>query len=552
MTPTLNARGGINKVSAKEATGVTTAGSTGVGGVETLPVAPSTNIPVSAIESSNVSPVQMPSVPTSQVNTGAALASADQTIGNIQAQQTKELEAQKEAAANEETESVRRINEAVGILGTQEAKRNELETKAGIPEANKRLRELTTGLSQATADLRQFDLDNVNTIEQMRVDASKRDITKRTFNAQSAEANIQMAVQRAGKVASVYAQQASVQILQDDIKGATDSIDKALKSAYEPIRMQLEMEKIFFQRNANRFDTAQQNVVNAKMKEIEQQQNEIDRAIMSVDSAVASGFATDKDVETMTALSSNPQEQKVYADKIVALAARTQYQNALAATQAAAQRAAQTASNDVQAQAISKAISSQTALDVIDVIKNNPLGIKAISGSTGFGRTSISTAFEGLKRGFVGGTAAGAVAGSVIPGVGTVAGGALGGVLGAVTGAGVGTVQAAGQRADVAAGLGYLVNSETFAEMRRLKQGGVTFGSLTEGERIAIGKAADALFSAMEVDNNGAVVSVRTSEKEFERLLNDFQQKQQTYLQEANMVAAGFTQEDISFLNSLR
>jgi hypothetical protein len=277
----------------------------------------STNVPVSAIENNAPAPLQFPEQPLSTINTGAAISSAENLTGNLQAQFTQEQEAEKAAAGLKESETDRRIRESVGILGTESTARTEMEKKAGIPEANKALRLLTTGLAQATASLREFDRFNANNLNAIEVEAGKRDITKRTFASMSREEQVKANVERANMVADIYAQQASIQVLQDDIKAATESIDKALNAFYEPKRQELQMEMMFFQRNAQRFDTASQNVVNAKMKEIEQQQKEIDRAVNLTNAAVATGAATAQEIHDMMSLGDNPKEQSLFASQIL-------------------------------------------------------------------------------------------------------------------------------------------------------------------------------------------------------------------------------------------
>ena len=61
-------------------------------------------------------------------------------------------------------------------------------------------------------------------------------------------------------------------------------------------------------------------------------------------------------------------------------------------------------------------------------------------------------------------------------------------------------------------------------------------------------KSADALFSAMDVDESGAVTGVNVSEERFQTLLNDFQTKQKQYLTEAQLQASGLSKEDYNLI----
>ena len=89
---------------------------------------------------------------------------------------------------------------------------------------------------------------------------------------------------------------------------------------------------------------------------------------------------------------------------------------------------------------------------------------------------------------------------------------------------GIGNVQGAldtkNEQNDLLAGVSYLVNSTTFQEVLNLKQGGVTFGNMTEGERIAAGRAANELNSSVEIDANGTVTGIRGSEEKFRENMN--------------------------------
>jgi hypothetical protein len=291
-------------------------------------------------------------------------------------------------------------------------------------------------------------------------------------------------------------------------------------------------------------DEQTKQLLDQETRKYEEDQNNIVRALNSVNAATTSGFASSKDIETMTALAGNPTAQKEYADKIVANAARQNYNLKLQELANARAVIAQQAATEQEAQVKTSAVSTQAAVDTIGNIRNNPLGIKAITG-VGLGRTSLSAGLEaGGTQGFVGGTVAGAAGGSVVPGIGTVFGGAAGGVIGGIGGAIMGTVAAARQRTNVASDLSYLVNEATFAEMRRLKATGVTFGSLTEGERVAIGRAADNLFSALDVAPDGTVNGVRTTEDKFYKLLDDYEQKRLVYQEELNRSISGLDDTD--------
>lgn len=437
-----------------------------------------------------------------------------------------------------QTEEAKRLNELrseYAALGEQ-ASQQEMFTQGiqdlGVPENVRRQRDVQLQLNKLAEQSGLAQVGIAGAAGQT-VGQAGREITQ-----EQREASVR---------SSALAAEAS--ILQGNIETATSLVGQSVDFAYRD--QMTRNENMINQINAFQgvVDDQTAQLLTQEARRYEKENFDMQQAVSSVNSAVATGFASQEDVATMTALSGDPKAQKEFADKILAKASRTQYMNALAATHAASARAAAEAGDEVKGAAAAKAVSAQSALDVLQVIKNNPLGIKAIAGSNFLGRTALSAAGEAITKGFIGGTGAGALGGSVLPGAGTVAGGALGGVTGAVAGAGAGTFQASKQRADVASALGYLVNSGTFSEMRRLREGGVTFGSLTEGERIAIGKAADALFSALAVADDGAVTGVKSSEENFNRLLTEFETKQKDYLREANAMASGLTREDYDRIN---
>ena len=123
----------------------------------------------------------------------------------------------------------------------------------------------------------------------------------------------------------------------------------------------------------------------------------------------------------------------------------------------------------------------------------------------------------------VGGSVAGfGVAGSVVPGIGTAAG--------LATGLGVGLVTAPSaysynrtQKDQFLADASFLINDSTFAEIRDMKAQGVTFGNMTEGERIAAGRAATNLASAAIIDESGMVTGFRGSADNIEKYIRDIQ-----------------------------
>jgi hypothetical protein len=278
------------------------------------------------VNASNV-PMSLMSQPTPAVTLPQTpVVPTDKTVlsegGQIMDGFAKQKEAEAVQAGQKYSASEQKLREQFGILGTESQARTQLEDKAGVNAYSQDLTKFQESLRRQMADLDQFDLDNVNTIEVMRVDASKRDITKRTFSAMSAEANIQMAVQRAGKVASTRATIAAIDVTQGNLKGATEQVDKALKAVYDPIRLGIQMESQFLQNNMQLFTSAQSAAANARLKVMEQEVAEIDRIQRSVDDAISSGATTPNEMYMLASPDTTNDERLALSQLIKARGAK--------------------------------------------------------------------------------------------------------------------------------------------------------------------------------------------------------------------------------------
>jgi hypothetical protein len=251
------------------------------------------NVPASLVDG-NVASIQIPPAPAIQTDMGVV---AEGKTLLDRTQQEQEATLAKESNVRSENELA--ILRSMGFLGTESAERERQNEQQGVNAFSQDLRKFQESLRRQVAELDQFDVDNVNTLEQMRVDASRRDITKRTYSAMSAEANIQNAVQRANKVAATRATIAAIDVTQGNLQAATEQVDKALKSIYEPRRQQLQMEMFFLERNDKRFDSAQKDLANTRMMQIQREQAQMDRAQEMVNAAVMSGGATPEEVQSM-------------------------------------------------------------------------------------------------------------------------------------------------------------------------------------------------------------------------------------------------------------
>jgi hypothetical protein len=102
-------------------------------------------------------------------------------------------------------------------------------------------------------------------------------------------------------------------------------------------------------------------------------------------------------------------------------------------------------------------------------------------------------------------------------------------------GEGVTIPEATVRAEDFLAKASFIINDATFSELLSLKEAGATFGSLTEGERIAIGRASSDFAASAEVDEAGNVTGFRGSE---EQLVKNISEIRKGYLEQQNILNA--------------
>lgn len=451
---------------------------------------PTTDIPVTAIDG-GAPKLTIPEVPQISDAAGPAKTAAGQFLEQAQNQANARLQ-ETEAKG---TASENKVRELMGLVNTESATRTKLEEARGVTGIEEQMRQAEESIASQIAEIDAFDLSNVTDLEQMRIDGSKRDITKRTYGAQAAEFNLQRTVERAGMAAGLRATVAGNLALQGNLDAATEQVDKALKAIYDPIRQGLEMEKFFLQRNDVRLGEDRAEARELRMKGIDRQFAEIDRAQSLVDSAVASGYAGSEDIKQMTALSGNPEAQSAFALQIVAkgrraaIAAEAQTR-ALQQAKLRAELDAATKTEEEGSYQI-KTAKNEEMMRHLGIIKSSGNVVKNLSTGGLFSRIG-----DALK-----GAAAGA---GLLGGAGTLAAGPVGTAIGGTTGflGGFGGTMFSQHKAqeELLASTDYLLNSSAFQSIRDEKQAGVTFGQLSNEERQAAARAANALIASVRVE----------------------------------------------------
>jgi hypothetical protein len=521
------------------------------------------NVPVSVL-STPTPALTMP--PTPMIPTDTSVLGEAKTLleqGRLQAEQ---------AVANTQapvSASERAIQESLGILSTESDTRAKFEDQAGLQQRSEQIRRFEESLRRQSAALDQFDIDLMNDTESMRLEAGRRDMTKGQFSARSAELNLQRSMERAGRVAGMRADIAALDVMQGNYKQAAEQVDKALKSIYEPVRQRLQMEMFFLERNDKRFDAAQKELSNFRMMEIQREQAEIDRSIVNAEAAVVSGYASPDEVKQLTSLAGDSEAQNKLAQDILGRASRAriqQEQAQIAASRSASAWNQRAAAYDLAMNGDPAAIeflgfdprqSNMTLQDSFnfinataedDRILNNLdkvlVSDSALAASTGVSRFALGTAAArfGLPSAGVG-----AVVGSKVPVAGTI----LGGVGGFVAGTAGGYVKVANEKKELLGALSSLSNTAAFTKLREYKEAGISFGQLTEAERIAIGRAATDLFSVLTINNDGTVSGINTSAKDFKRLVENYRQETEIKKQQKAQIFSGLTPADASFIDGL-
>lgn len=292
-----------------------TAASTSTPTVPTAPPTPTIGAGIPASMATDQTPgVALPPVQQPPDTANEAKSFGEQYLGDLQSEAQARL-AQAQAPVTQGEQNIRSL---MGIANTESATREQLEKSRGVTGLEEQMRRTEQSIAQQIAAIDDFDDSTAFNTEEMRIDASKRDVTKGTFGAQSAEYNLQRALSRRGQAAQLRATVAANAALQGNLDLATEQVDKALKSIYDPIKQDLAMEQFFLQRNDKRFDAAQKEVSDLRLKQIDRQFAEIDRANAVVDAAVASGGASGEEIQKMVSLSGDPTEQRNYAISILA------------------------------------------------------------------------------------------------------------------------------------------------------------------------------------------------------------------------------------------
>jgi len=503
---------------------------------------PTTDIPVGAIDGAPTG-LKLPELPQISDAAGPAKTAAGAFLEKSQAEANTRLQ-QTEAKG---TASENKVRELMGLANTESATRDKLEETRGVTGIEEQMRKAEESIASQIAEIDAFDLQNVTDLEGMRIEGSKRDLSKRTFGAQAAEFNLQRTIERAGMAAGLRATVAGNLALQGNLEAATEQVDKALKAIYDPIRQGLEMEKFFLQRNDVRLGEDRAEARELRMKGIDRQFKEIDRAQDLSDQAVMSGYAGASEIKQLTSLSGDPVAQAAYAQTIVAQGARE-----MMALERAAKNASISASGlssrkalmdlavagdpkaiaqlgfDPGAPARQKLAMEQDKILSSQIDKQNNIidRLTKVSGMTGAIKSSTGV----IQSGFLTGLLPKGGAGAVTPG--DITGGFKG----------------QQNKAEFLSEINYLLAGEGFQQFSKLKEEGVNLTPVSELEFNKIMGSANMLSSAAQMKDGKITGFGNLSPEVIQREINTMIQGAATIRDEKAAIRAGVSYEELLML----
>ena len=394
--------------------------------------------------------------------------------------------------------------------------RTRLTQESGMVANQTRLQDIQTQLAGLSAQSEGVQVDILN-----RPGATRRG-NQLAMSAEQAKNNVRS-----------FGLAAEASILQGNIESARTFVNDAMTTIYQD--RQLGRQNLIDQNNAlsNILDPQRAEILMQDNRRYEEEIAATQRVQSAVDLAMQSG-ATADDVKRMTDPTLTDEDRLATAQGIVSRG-ETEMRN-LEIEQITAQinssnRANQGSTGTLSTQVIqledgSKAlVNSQTGeviknfgntntstdnlqkyntekavldqnIKRVDEILSNTLGVSASTGALQQDR------FGGLLTGSIDAELTGAAnLFRFVPGIGNI----------------LGSNATVTQKGDVLAATSFIVNNATFDKLTALKADGATFGSLSDPERVAIGKAASDLAASAITNETGEITGFRGSQEAFER-----------------------------------
>lgn len=209
-----------------------------------------------------------------------------------------------------------------------------------ISPARESLRAINERIAKRTAALEKYDDTTFLGEEQMRLDASGRDLTKNSFTANANKRRLERAIDRVRAAADIRADMAEAEYLQGNIESALDEIQMSLDIKYQPQEQALESLEKQLTRLQGNVDTAKAKQLDTKLDEIKQEKGKIDDAKNLILSLSESGYAQPEEIRKLLTGNLTPDEQIEGAMTIMARGASEDRQRAYIQSQQSAAKSA--------------------------------------------------------------------------------------------------------------------------------------------------------------------------------------------------------------------
>ena len=476
-------------------------------------------VPVNAIESAQP-PLNLPQQ-TIEAGSSIDVAEATAASNDLLTAENKARQDVVTQAQDRTTQSERDLQSLFRAQGQESVDRARLEEQIGVDDIQRNLLESTLQLRQGAAGLRSFDLETTDLREQSRLEAGGRDISKGVFGAKNREFTLQRAIQRSHKSSDLESLAAVASYQRGDLALAQSQADKALASIYDPIDAAIENQKFFYNNFRQDLSAAQKAAGDTQMAIIERQQSAQDSARLLANQAVASGVASPQEVRDVTNPNLTPEERSTLANSI--LARGSEEDRSLALQLRNAQIRSQNRANQ-------KKMDTFDPKRQLDLIKLANMGDPVAIGTLGYDPRELGSAeklakvesdtasnnlFLEAAQGLLDNdkglqASSGDIQSPLLSGFAKGGEGILGQlpIIGNIRG----SLEAKHAKQTFLSEVGFLINNQTFDKLVSLKQGGATFGALSDSERVAIGKAATKLAASAEVDEAGSVTGFNVPE----------------------------------------
>lgn len=232
-----------------------------------------------------------------------AISAADNFLKQQQA-----ITSQQQGQYDQSVSTSREMLQALGMRGVEEAN---LYESSGLNRRQGELSSLLTRISSRRDEM--ANADDMTTLRQGQLEGKGMD-TRLVNRNQGAMARDRQ-LERASEAITMRAMIADAELLQGNIKNATDQINRALDARYKPMEQELQFEMMMLNNAKDFLTTAQKNEADARMTKLGQEMQFLTDARNAVSAAVASGGMQAGEAELLANMS--PDDQIAYSNVIM-------------------------------------------------------------------------------------------------------------------------------------------------------------------------------------------------------------------------------------------